>query len=111
MKPLPLQTIKRNYFFTGSILYIPVPQSEHFPFKAGRPFFMVTFWPSLISFFALHFTQYAISAICSPLDFRLLFGFGAVGAESNGGHGREIHYLHRLPLNLVNIRWILFLGD
>ncbi len=54
----------QDYFFSleGRILYIPVPQTEHFPFNAGRPFFIVTRSTSTISLFALHFTQYAISA-------------------------------------------------
>jgi hypothetical protein len=36
----------------------------HFPFIANRPFFMVTFCSSFISFLLLHFTQYPVSAIC-----------------------------------------------
>jgi hypothetical protein len=46
-----------GYFFSGSILYIPVPQLGHTPFKAGRPFFIVTSTALAISFLALHFTQ------------------------------------------------------
>jgi hypothetical protein len=36
-----------------------VPQTGHTPFVAGLPFFNVTGCASLISCFALHFTQYA----------------------------------------------------
>lgn len=36
-----------------------VEQSGHTPCTAGRPFFIVTCAAFLISFFALHFTQYA----------------------------------------------------
>ena len=46
----------KSYF--DPILYMPVPQSGHFAFIAGLPFFMVTFSGSVTSFFALHFTQY-----------------------------------------------------
>lgn len=53
------------YFF-GMIRYTPVPHLAQTPFMAGRPFFMVTFWALLISDFALHFTQYAISAMLLP---------------------------------------------
>ncbi len=52
------------------ILYMPVPQTEHLPLIAGRPFFMVTFSVSFIGLFCLHFTQYASSAI--SVSFRLL---------------------------------------
>jgi hypothetical protein len=45
-----------NYF--APILYIPVPQTGHFAFKAGLPFFMVTFSGLATSLFALHLTQY-----------------------------------------------------
>jgi hypothetical protein len=40
------------------ILNIFVPQTEHVPVVAGRPFFMVICLSPLISLFALHFTQY-----------------------------------------------------
>jgi len=40
------------------ILYITVPQVGHFPLIALRPFFVVTSIASVISFFALHLTQY-----------------------------------------------------
>ncbi len=52
--------LKICYFI---ILYIPVPHVEHLPFIAERPFFIVTFSVSFISFLALHFTQYPTSAI------------------------------------------------
>jgi hypothetical protein len=41
------------------ILKSLVEQSGQTPWTAGRPFFMVTCDGFLISFFALHFTQYA----------------------------------------------------
>ena len=50
-----------------SILYIPVPHSGHFPFIAGRPFFIVTRSVSFMTLFALHFTQYASSIVTSTL--------------------------------------------
>ena len=40
------------------ILNIPVPQVGHVPFTAFRLFFITISLASLISFFALHFTQY-----------------------------------------------------
>jgi len=46
------------------ILNIEVPQSGHLPFDALRLFFIVTSLGSFISFFPLHFTQYA--SISSP---------------------------------------------
>ncbi|HSX40727.1 MAG TPA: hypothetical protein VLF68_03875 [Candidatus Saccharimonadales bacterium] len=45
------------------ILYIPVPQTGHFAFIAGLPFFMVTCSGLSTSLFALHFTQYIDDAI------------------------------------------------
>ena len=44
------------------ILNILVPHTGHFPSVAGRPFFIVIWTASLISRFALHFTQYASAA-------------------------------------------------
>ena len=40
------------------ILNITVPQVGHLPLMALRPFFMVSSTASMISFFALHLTQY-----------------------------------------------------
>ncbi|MBN1559278.1 hypothetical protein JW998_03465 [candidate division KSB1 bacterium] len=62
---LPLINNRKGYCF-GRILYMPVPQTEHFPFMAGRPFFIVTFSAFFISRFALHFTQYPTSAMMTP---------------------------------------------
>ena len=42
-----------------------VPHFGHVPFTAGRPFFSVVSLGSLISLFALHFTQYASTIIAS----------------------------------------------
>jgi hypothetical protein len=44
-----------------------VPQSGQTPCMAGRPFFMVTSWALAISFFALHFTQYASATVIASL--------------------------------------------
>src|SRR5439155_4935717 len=44
--------------FPPNILNITVPQVGHFPLMALRPFFMVSSTPSMISFLALHLTQY-----------------------------------------------------
>ncbi len=46
-----------------------VPQSGQMPWTAGRPFFIVTGSGLAISFFALHFTQYASA---------MMFSFGKV---------------------------------
>ena len=43
--------------FPPKILYIAVPQVGHLPLMALRPFFMISSFPSEISFFALHLTQ------------------------------------------------------
>jgi len=40
-----------------------VPQVGHVPLTAGRPFFNVVSWGSLISLFSLHFTQYAVTIL------------------------------------------------
>ena len=49
-------------YLVGSILYIPVPHVEHTPLIAGRPFFILTLVAFFISRFALHLTQYPVSA-------------------------------------------------
>ena len=41
-----------------NILNITVPQVGHFPLIALRPFFIVSSTPLMISFLALHLTQY-----------------------------------------------------
>ena len=53
-------------YFAAPILNIFVPQVSQVPVVAGLPFFMVIAVASFISFFALHFTQYA-SIFDSPL--------------------------------------------
>jgi hypothetical protein len=52
-----LETTERTGYFP--ILNIFVPQLEHVPVVAGLPFFIVMAVGFFISFFALHFTQYA----------------------------------------------------
>src|SRR5436190_10751668 len=44
--------------FPPKILNITVPQVGHLPLMALRPFFIVSSTASMISFFALHLTQY-----------------------------------------------------
>lgn len=44
------------------ILNILVPQTEHVPVNALRPFFITTALSPFISLFALHFTQYPVVA-------------------------------------------------
>jgi hypothetical protein len=44
--------------FPPRILNITVPHVGHFPLMAFRPFFIVSSTASIISFFALHLTQY-----------------------------------------------------
>jgi hypothetical protein len=53
------------------ILNIFVPQVEQVPVVAGLPFFIVVDVGFLISFFALHFTQYASNF--KPLSERNVF--------------------------------------
>jgi len=64
-------SLKYGRYLYLIILYMPVPHVVHFPFIACRLFFIVTFWVSFISFLALHFTQYPISAI-SITSFELM---------------------------------------
>jgi len=59
-------TVKRYAYFFPKILYIPVLHTGHFPLAAGRPFFMVTFCSSFISWLFLHLTQYPFSAMLPP---------------------------------------------
>jgi len=47
-----------------------VPQTEHWPLRAGLPFFIVTACAFCISRFVLHFTQYAVSIIVRSTSFR-----------------------------------------
>jgi len=49
-----------------------VPQTGHFPFMAGLPFFMVTLVAFGSSLLARHLTQY-ISAIFSPPSFWFIY--------------------------------------
>ena len=44
-------------YFAAPIRIIVVPQTGHFPFIAGFPFFSFTATASLMSRFARHFTQ------------------------------------------------------
>jgi len=55
-----------GFFVDYSILPIRktlVPHSGHVPFTAGRPFFSLVSSGSLMSLFALHFTQYAVTIL------------------------------------------------
>jgi hypothetical protein len=65
----PLLSLRGWIDYFGRILYMPVPQTVHLPFIAGRPFFIVTFSVSFIVRFCLHLTQYASSAMCYILHF------------------------------------------
>ena len=61
------------------ILNITVPHVGHLPFMALRPFFITSSTPSVISFLALHLTQYpsAINVFTdrnAPYAGRLLAG-------------------------------------
>jgi len=62
------------------ILNMPVPQTGHLPLRAGRPFAMVTRLTSVISRFALHFTQYA--SFSAPMSAPIV----GVAATSEGGN-------------------------
>ena len=61
-----------NYFFEGRILQIVVPHSGHLPLRIGRPFFIVSSLASVISLFALHFTQYASAMLLASYIFSLV---------------------------------------
>src|SRR5207245_10390525 len=54
--------VSTTHFDGGRILNIPVPQTGHTPFKAGRPFAIFTCCALEILRLALHFTQYPSSA-------------------------------------------------
>jgi len=56
-----------------------VPHVGHLPLMALRPFFMVSSTPSVISFFALHLTQY-------PSGIRVPVHKGLNGPVNNGGN-------------------------
>ena len=49
--------LSTTHFDGGRILNIPVPQTGHTPFMAGRPFAIFTCCGFEIFRFALHFTQ------------------------------------------------------
>jgi len=57
--------------YAAPILYIPVPQTGHFPFIAGLPFFMVTFCAAGSSLLARHLTQYIEAINSHPLSLKL----------------------------------------
>ena len=59
------------YFFPPMMRNNFVPQSGHTPWMAGRPFFIVTSCALAISFFALHFTQYASATVLASPPVRL----------------------------------------
>ena len=62
----PLRTRKKQRYmryFVAPIRQIVVPQSGHVPFVMGLPFFVVLSTGFCMTFFALHFTQYASIAI------------------------------------------------
>lgn len=60
---------RRDGAYAFPILNILVPQVEQVPVVAGLPFFMVVAVGFLISFFALHFTQYASMVKSAPFKF------------------------------------------
>jgi hypothetical protein len=72
------------YFLAPRIRNNLVPQSGQTPCTAGRPFFILTSCGFAISFFALHFTQYA-----SAMMFALLWRFPRrkIPANLSGGKG------------------------
>jgi hypothetical protein len=90
------------------ILNITVPQVGHLPLIALRPFFMVSWAASTISFFALHLTQYPSDIEILPLTGfmpaaatgdSLIGGFGK-GQQVNA-RGRVIHIKLLYPSNLI----------
>src|SRR5260370_26199498 len=73
---------ERLTYLGGRILNMPVPHTGHTPFRAGRPFPILTYWPLEILRFALHFTQYPSSAAIGlfPAFAIALLWWGAGGA-------------------------------
>jgi len=61
------------YFLPPMIRNNFVPQSGHTPWMAGRPFFIVTSCALAISFFPLHFTQYASATGFASTPIRVSF--------------------------------------
>lgn len=55
----------KAYFLIAPIRQMVVPQSGHFPFTIGLPFLVRPSLGSTMTFFALHFTQYASISISS----------------------------------------------
>ena len=53
-------------YFAAPMRQIVVPQSGHLPFMMGLPFFVVPSTGSFITFFSLHFMQYASIAMDRP---------------------------------------------
>lgn len=53
--------------YAAPILYMPVPQTGHFPFIAGLPFFMVTLSGLSTSLLVRHLTQYIVAIDSSHL--------------------------------------------
>jgi hypothetical protein len=56
-KAKKIKTVVVERWAQPPILKTLVPHTGHMPLVAGLPFFRVTFCGSLISLFALHFTQ------------------------------------------------------
>ena len=92
------------------ILYITVPQVGHLPLIALRPFFVVTSIASVISFFALHLTQYpsaiekfARSALHAP-TVSGKYTRGRFGEASTWKGGTEVRKAVKLIRNMFIIR-------
>ena len=56
-------TVLRSLYLAAPMRQMVVPQSGHLPFVMGLPFFVVPSTGSCMTFFALHFTQYASIAM------------------------------------------------
>lgn len=55
------RALRPDRYDDAPILKIFVPHTGHTPWVAGRPFFIVIAFASLISREALHFTQYPVA--------------------------------------------------
>jgi len=65
------------------ILKTLIPHFGQVPFIAGRPFFILISSGSLISLFALHFTQYAVTIITNHYMVLVKKGMNWIGRQAS----------------------------
>ena len=80
--------------------HMVVPQSGHLPFVMGLPFFVTLSTGSCMTFFALHFTQYASIAI---LTSNVIRGIAPFHRQCTPFSNADNDTLFR-PLPLWNLR-------